>query len=604
MCFGGTSCDAALGHGKIFKHANVPYEDVSNTRFCGVGWAEAGENCSVETHCPDGSCPTSGMTCYTTSCNVQDMVAARLEKLGLGQGGNGDSGGDGSDLPRMDAKDPRRHNFCGMSWEDANSNCGQWCSGLDDSECPSGQVCYSDTNCYYDADFVPTASPTTHPPSSSPTLSYGDPANSRFCGSDWSAAKDSCSIETHCRSGSNDDCPQGQSCHGGLPCNIIDLMRRVRNASGSTPFPTMPPVGRDHPSNQKFCGQTWSDAAETCSLETHCPSGYCQDGLECFESIPNCNAYDMKEEISYTNSSSVRPTTPIANETNTIAPSLKPSSSTIVPPASENEYNDTTASPSSGGEYPSVSPDSENFEWVDNDEDEQNWSLSGEGDGNSSANLWCGTTQFDATRNCGIGTPCSNGVCPGDLKCFMVSSRCDTGPENVDVDAEEWHERNTTAPTPSSPENAATNAPAAEPNFDESDTFFCGVDQADASASCRKRCRSGSHAECPNGTTCFGYTTCTSEAPTAPPIFSEPTTSPVTTPTAVDYGLCAANYTELQRICWTARECSSVDPCSDGELCFENINCNTTSPQITSTLAPTPSSDGVTINNLGLQRRS
>ena len=48
ICFGGTTCDSKVGHGNNFKYANVPYDDISNTRFCGGGWQKAIDNCRYE----------------------------------------------------------------------------------------------------------------------------------------------------------------------------------------------------------------------------------------------------------------------------------------------------------------------------------------------------------------------------------------------------------------------------------------------------------------------------------------------------------------------------------------------------------------------------
>jgi len=45
ICFGGTTCDSKQGHGNKFKYANVPYDDISNTRFCGLGWQGAIDHC-------------------------------------------------------------------------------------------------------------------------------------------------------------------------------------------------------------------------------------------------------------------------------------------------------------------------------------------------------------------------------------------------------------------------------------------------------------------------------------------------------------------------------------------------------------------------------
>lgn len=55
ICYGGTLCDASKGDGSKFAFANVPYDDISNTRFCGAAWSDALEGCSIETHCPSES---------------------------------------------------------------------------------------------------------------------------------------------------------------------------------------------------------------------------------------------------------------------------------------------------------------------------------------------------------------------------------------------------------------------------------------------------------------------------------------------------------------------------------------------------------------------
>jgi hypothetical protein len=51
----------------------------------------------------------------------------------------------------------------------------------------------------------------------------------------------SCSVETHCPSGLSDDCPPGETCHGGTSCNIIDIVEQAKVPEGPTLKPTMPP---------------------------------------------------------------------------------------------------------------------------------------------------------------------------------------------------------------------------------------------------------------------------------------------------------------------------------------------------------------------------
>jgi hypothetical protein len=56
------------------SRAPVSSESALNTKFCGVGWDVAAENCSLETHCPDDICP-DGEVCYGgTPCNASEMT--------------------------------------------------------------------------------------------------------------------------------------------------------------------------------------------------------------------------------------------------------------------------------------------------------------------------------------------------------------------------------------------------------------------------------------------------------------------------------------------------------------------------------------------------
>lgn len=83
ICFGGTLCDVTKGDGSKFAFANVPYNDISNTRFCGTSWDSALEGCSIEAHCPSGyneECP-GDLSCFGgLGCNVQDLIKELAEE--------------------------------------------------------------------------------------------------------------------------------------------------------------------------------------------------------------------------------------------------------------------------------------------------------------------------------------------------------------------------------------------------------------------------------------------------------------------------------------------------------------------------------------------
>jgi hypothetical protein len=85
----------------------------------------------------------------------------------------------------------RRPNYCGLNFNDTKANCktAAKCVGQD-SECPTGQKCYTGITC-----------------------SIGN----NFCGIDWSNAKANCKTADRCIS-QKSECPAGQDCFNGITC--------------------------------------------------------------------------------------------------------------------------------------------------------------------------------------------------------------------------------------------------------------------------------------------------------------------------------------------------------------------------------------------------
>lgn len=167
---------------------------------------------------------------------------------------------------------------------------------------------------------VPTVTATiSHMPTDSPTdsPSKSPVVNTQFCGATYSEAETGCSEQTACPSGG---CPGGQMCFTGIVCPATapaptpvspgaTADPTPGQPSGGTIFsptsspmtwwenigiggpasptvpapPTLPPVAPQ--TNERYCGLSAADAAESCAFRTPCPngmSGVCDLGQTCF----------------------------------------------------------------------------------------------------------------------------------------------------------------------------------------------------------------------------------------------------------------------------------------------------------------------------------
>ena len=171
------------------------------------------------------------------------------------------------------------HSFCGATWADANTCKFQWCGGVGSDgrgrvTCPDGLSCFAETGCNI-LDMKP---------------GFDDPENFKFCGESWADA--STCRSKWCGIGGGVDggaapCPEGQTCFADTGCNLLDMPPTVS--------PTMAPIAYNDTSNSFFCGATYAEAVEGCSIETHCRSGKqegCAPGLYCWVGV-TCNAMDM-----------------------------------------------------------------------------------------------------------------------------------------------------------------------------------------------------------------------------------------------------------------------------------------------------------------------
>jgi hypothetical protein len=174
---------------------------------------------------------------------------------------------------RRNLPNPGNH-FCAVGWSEATVECETNVNAIpcapDETgtylPCPLGTFCYGISDCVR-ATLSPTAmptilttdAPTTASPSSNP-ISASDPANFYFCGIDLADANENCG--TWCRYGTNEECPEGQTCQFDSTCDATALnltigwdQRFVTEVPSLAPT-TYTPTINDNPENL-YCSATW-----------------------------------------------------------------------------------------------------------------------------------------------------------------------------------------------------------------------------------------------------------------------------------------------------------------------------------------------------------
>merc|ERR1719287_351927 len=218
------------------------------TYFCGRNIADA-RNCAIP--CYSGSsaqCPT-GQSCYAyTTCNAEAQTTPGESTVP----GVSVNPSDPNEIPMVEV--PTESYFCGVSFDDASSQCVQPCvNGL----CPNGEECFAQTPC------------------------LGTQPGTYFCGRNIDDARN-CAIP--CPSGSSAQCPTGKSCYAYTTCNASNPA-----PSPPTESPTkkamIPHVSEVVPAESFFCGGSYEDASDRCALP--CSGG---DSSDC-PGIEQCYAY-------------------------------------------------------------------------------------------------------------------------------------------------------------------------------------------------------------------------------------------------------------------------------------------------------------------------
>ena len=130
----------------MIHHSSLPNkDDLANKKFCGPTWAEAIQNCSLDTHCKSIEDCAKGETCHhwVPGCNVADMKNTVKNP----------SPPSPSAAPYNGNMNPHQgdhfyeHNFCGETYELAEQNCSSDTHCGETHLCPTGSFCLYVTTC-------------------------------------------------------------------------------------------------------------------------------------------------------------------------------------------------------------------------------------------------------------------------------------------------------------------------------------------------------------------------------------------------------------------------------------------------------------------------
>ncbi len=214
--------------------------------------------------------------------------------------------------------------FCGESYPEALATCqaggekaiGRHCP---DEECPVGQYCFIDMPCSYFVLTDPAANPLANVNEVEITedeLELPDPGSfesAYFCGATFQEAAAECSSKTWCRTGTSQECPNGQTCFVSVnaenpECEINAVVKKEYEEAQQllleqeainpnrvpTIEPTNSPITELDERNTYFCGMDWNDASKNCVKERHCPNGNvdCVPPMTCHE-YTQCSAVGM-----------------------------------------------------------------------------------------------------------------------------------------------------------------------------------------------------------------------------------------------------------------------------------------------------------------------
>lgn len=266
-----------------------PVPDIQYHFFCGSDFADIQtDTCASRQWCPsssDDECLVPGHTCYAnTPCDARLIEGIAVPTYSL------------STYPEY--QDPSDKMFCGTDYAEALSVCeaddeqavGRHCpNGI--SDCPSGQFCFIDMPCSHFVMTNPLLSSVQNPNDivveQQDLPDPGSAESHYFCGATFRQAAENCSRETWCKTGTNQECPNGMICFVSVnvereECEINAIVKadqilaqqeEKEEEKEPTKRPTLAPINASDDKNKLFCGFDWNDASSNCDLTRFCPGG-------------------------------------------------------------------------------------------------------------------------------------------------------------------------------------------------------------------------------------------------------------------------------------------------------------------------------------------
>ena len=292
--------------------------------YCGETQDAAISNCGRNGYsCNDGVCLGS-MKCFMVgdSCGKEEDIAAAkpvTTAKPIAAEANTPSAPPPTVKPALSNNIGLLGQYCLKSLEVFDTDCptAKICEQAED--CPSGTYCWGERMCGgsfttnaptskpspppVEAAILPTYSPSepwlTYSPTPKPQPVQFDVTDTYWCGKERVDAATSC--HKRCRSGSDEECDEGESCFGYTSCEVESSRAPTTKSETKGPItsqpiqnPTPPPtvkVNNEHtdtpqstdtPQKQLFCASSIMELETSCGIAQSCMSGPCPSGLFCF----------------------------------------------------------------------------------------------------------------------------------------------------------------------------------------------------------------------------------------------------------------------------------------------------------------------------------